>query len=1063
MNGWNRTTRNLGLGVLLLLLLGMRVAADQLPLKLYTPADGLAHDDVETITRDSRGFLWFGTVDGLSRFDGYRFVNYSTKDGLPHGTIYDLIESRNGVYWLATPAGVTRFIPSQASRTDTNRLFTTYPIQVNQKNVAVTTLYEDRAGGLWAGTISGLFRLVQQDGQVRFEPVALQVPGHAEETVEVLQMVSDNAGSLWVATGFGLVRLLPDGRRKHYRLNPSENMDMVWGVLLDPQGRVWASHYSGGLLILKPEPPAQVKVDAHEPAAALEQVARRDNLIEGRLRLPEQPGEMRWYTTQDGLADANIRAFCLTQNGHIWLGTRSGAVTAFDGTRFHNYTEGLTRRVTALAEDEAGNLWVGARSGGVLRLAKHGFLTFRQSDGLGLDDILRLLPDQAGVLTVIHNGWVISQQNEPGSSLHFRAVTLNLPKQIAESSVGNREMAQDHLGDWWIATGMGVARFSGITTLADLARVRPRLYTMRDGLADDNVNRIFADSRGDIWACSYHPPVTLARWQRVTQTWVRYGEAEGMPVNNWPNRVVEDKAGDLWFGMHQGGAVRWRNGRFEYFGEESGLPLELVQGMHVDQNGRLWLGTKGRGAARCDDPAAEHPTFTLYNVARGLASDVVDGFAQDRWGRVYITHARGVDRLELTSGRIKHFTENDGLARGEVLTALADQQGALWFGSREGLSQLIPEEHDDVPPPPPVVISSLRVAGQPYAIADLGAPTVRGLRLEPNQNQLEVAFFGLNFALGAPPRYQYFFEGLDRDWSPPSEQRVVTANFSTGTYRFHVRAVSLDATGREVTGPEASLSFTVLPPVWQRWWFLSLLALAGIGLVYVGHRYHVARVVELERVRTRIATDLHDDIGASLSRMAILSEVVKQVNGQGNGQNAQAAQMLTEIADSARGLVDSMSDIVWSIDPRRDDLQQVVARARQFAAAMFEVQGVDWKFDVSADTEQAFAKVKLAPEQRRHLFLIFKEAINNAAKYSGCHSFVIKLNVQPQQLHAEIHDDGRGFDWQPAQAKPVLLSKSRGGNGLQNMQARAAELGGTLLIETAPQCGTSLRLTIPLK
>ena len=790
-------------------------------------------------------------------------------------------------------------------------------------------------------------------------------------------------------------------------------------------------------------------------------MAPADNLNGDRVRLPERPGEARWYTERDGLAEASVRALYLRENGEIWLGTRGGAVARFDGARFQNFTAGLSRRVATLCEDAAGNLWVGTRSGGVIRMAAYGFLTLRKPDGLGSDDVLSIFADRTGLLTVVNNTWIINQllptTAEQGSrGLRFQSVALNLPQAIKDSSTGNREMVQDSFGDWWISTGGGVARFSGVKTLEDLARVRPRIYTTKDGLADDNVNRIFVDSRGDIWVGSYHPPVTLARWERATQTWRRFGEADGMPPNNWPNRFAEDRAGNLWLGMHEGGAVRWRNGKFEYFGSESGLPVELVQGIHVDVNGRLWLGTQGRGAARCDNPNAEQPRFVSYSINDGLASNVVRSFAEDRWGRVYITHAHGVDRLELMSGKLKHFTVDDGLVGGEVMAAFTDAQGTLWFGSREGVAQFIPTERDVLPLPPPAVISRVRVAGFPLTIGELGERQVAHLEFGPNQTQLEFDFFALNFALGAPPRYQYRIEGRDRQWSTPSEERTVTTNFAPGSYRFLVRTVN--AAG-DVSEPPAVISFTILPPLWQRWWFLGLLVLAGVGLVYLGHRYHVARVVELERVRTRIATDLHDDIGASLSRMAILSEVVKQVNGD----NPQSAQMLTEIADSARGLVDSMSDIVWSIDPRRDDLQQVITRTRQFAADVFEAQGVQWNFDVPPTTEQAFAKIKLAPEQRRHLYLIFKEAINNAAKYANCRRFVIKLNVHPQYLLAEIYDDGSGFDWQPAAAAPVLRSKSRGGNGLQNMQARAVELGGSLLIETAPGRGTSLRLTIPLK
>lgn len=1040
MQMWLRIIR---FGCCWLALLAAHSGAEQLPLKLYTTAEGLTHENVIEIVRDSRGFLWFCTLDGLSRFDGYRFVNYGVHDGLPHSTVNDLVESRSGAYWLATYAGVTRFVPGQMARSGAG-FFTNYPVDGKR----VITLYEDRAGTLWVGTTNGVYRLPANSPKVAFERVELRIPGHADNTVEVSRIRGDAEGNIWIGSDYGLTRLLPDGRRKHYALKPSENMDLVWTVLCDPQGRVWVAHYSG-FLIFKPEPAAQTN---EQPASLAPPANAAANVVNGRLLLPDKPGEVRWYTAQDGLDDPNIRALCQTDAGSIWLGTRGGPLSRFDGARFNNYSAGLTRRVTALAEDEAGNLWVGARSGGVIRVARQGLVTFRQDDGLALNDVLSVGADRAGTLTVVSNAWHISQENRQAGGARFQAVTLNLPKQLSESSVGNREMAQDRQGDWWVSSGAGVARFAGVKELDDLARLRPRVYTTRDGLADDNVNRVFADSRGDIWASSYHPPVTLARYERATNTWRRYGEADGMPKGNWPNRITEDRAGNVWLGMHNGGLLRWRNGRFEYFAQEAGVPLELVQGISVDRNGRLWAGTKGRGAIRCDDPTAERPRFTRYTAAQGLASDVVWNFAEDRWGRVYITHARGVDRLEPDSGRIQHITGDDGLARGEVVAAYADQQGVLWFGTREGLSQLIPTERDVTAPPPLVVISGLRAAGQPQAVAELGERGFHGLRLEPHQNQLELDFFGVNFALGASPRYQYKFEGYDRAWSAPSEQRTVAANLASGSYRFLVRAVNAEG---QVSDPPATVSFTILPPVWQRWWFVALALALASAAAFIANRYHINRLLEIERVRTRIASDLHDDIGASLSRMAILSEVVKQTNGH----NAQSATMLTEIADSARGLVDSMSDLVWAIDPRRDDLQQVSARARQFAADLFEAQGVNWSFSAPP----GIAQIKLDPDRRRHLFLILKEAINNAAKYAACRNFSIALELSPQQLSADIRDDGCGFAYEPVAGSTAVLSKARGGNGLKNMQARAAELGGSLHIESAPGQGTRLRLAVPLK
>ncbi len=260
----------------------------------------------------------------------------------------------------------------------------------------------------------------------------------------------------------------------------------------------------------------------------------------------------------------------------------------------------------------------------------------------------------------------------------------------------------------------------------------------------------------------------------------------------------------------------------------------------------------------------------------------------------------------------------------------------------------------------------------------------------------------------------------------------------------------------------STVSFEIASPIYGRWWFIVLIVTGVAAFGYFAYRQRVRRLLEIERIRTRIAADLHDDIGASLSRMAILIEVVKQEGRQSgylNGPGVRSAQMLTEIADSARDLVNSMSDIVWSIDPSRDELGQVVTRTRQFAADVLDAQGVNWQFLASADVE----KVKLDPEQRRHLFLIFKEALNNIARHAKAKAVSMSLTIHKHQLLVEIADDGCGFTPQPADATIAVLPKSRGGNGLGNMLARAAELNGTLTIVSAPGKGTRLILSLPLK
>ena len=265
-----------------------------------------------------------------------------------------------------------------------------------------------------------------------------------------------------------------------------------------------------------------------------------------------------------------------------------------------------------------------------------------------------------------------------------------------------------------------------------------------------------------------------------------------------------------------------------------------------------------------------------------------------------------------------------------------------------------------------------------------------------------------------------------------------------------VRAINADGL---ISQQPATFTFTVLPPIWARWWFLAVSVLVVIGSTYSVYRYRVRRLIELERVRTRIATDLHDDIGASLSRMAILSEVVKR---QDEVKSGTSRRMLTEIADSARGLVDAMSDIVWSIDPQRDDLRSVSARIRQFASDVLEARGIKWDLQLPRE----LAQVKLNAEQRRQILLIFKEALNNVVRHADCVNVTLSLALEGHALAGEVRDDGRGFQ---LEGTDQFSGNGRGGNGLKNMRARVAQLGGKINIASSPGQGTCLTFKVPLK
>ncbi len=475
--------------------------------------------------------------------------------------------------------------------------------------------------------------------------------------------------------------------------------------------------------------------------------------------------------------------------------------------------------------------------------------------------------------------------------------------------------------------------------------------------------------------------------------------------------------------------------------------------IYPDRAGRLWLASARSGLIRIDDPAAERPAFKSYTTAQGLSANSAAVITGDLYGRIYVSTGRGLDQLNPETGRIKHFTTDDGLAPGNIIGAFHDRTGALWFGTHRGLSRFVPAPPETAPPAQ-ILITGLNVAGERRTVSALGETGIALADLEPDRNQLQIDFVALAFAPGEVLHYQYRLEGSDADWGALSEQRTVNyASLAPGHYRFLVRAVNSDG----VASPNpATLSFTILRPLWQRWWFIALV-IALLGLVgSVLYRYRVARLLELERVRTRIATDLHDDIGAGLSRVAILSEVVKQ---QVSGKAEQSVPMLTEIADSARELVGAMREIVWAIDPRRDELGNLTSRVRQFASDVLDAQGINWDFQTPPELEQ----IKLDPEQRRHLLLIFKEAINNIVRHGDCQYVSLSLTVTRQQLWGEIRDDGRGFSNGNGTASSSDLPFATNGHGLENIRQRAAQVGGQVSIDSAPGKGVAIKLMIPLK
>jgi ligand-binding sensor domain-containing protein/two-component sensor histidine kinase len=985
--------------------------AERLPIKSYTTTDGLESSYIQHIFQDSHGFMWFATRNGLSRYDGHQFTTYNTEHGLPHSTINWVLESRSGVYWVATNGGgVCRFNPDGdgSARRQSQSLFTVYPLGDQLETNRVNVLCEDRNGRIWAGTDGGVFRLETTNEGDQFQRIKLGSKTYQEDDAGVSALIEDRRGVIWVAANSILHRLLPDGKIEHYTPQQGLLTGGIWTLLEDREGRLWAGAVQG-LYELAPEPG------------------------------PHRSILVRRYTTGDGLPHNIVLAITQTADDHLWIGTADGLVE-FDGQRMHKITraQGLSEKgVARITEDRDGNLWMSTYGSGVLRLIRNGFTSYGEADSPGFTQIYSIFEGDDGLFTVNESGHISQLSQEQITSAQLPA-----PQKPNDFWMAQRAF-RDHAGEWWAVAPDKLYRFPKASSIKELATMRPKaVYTKRDGLPDENVHRFYEDSRGDLW---FGVPVNarnrLLRWERATNRFHRYTEADGLPAFNAPFAFCEDRAGNLWIGFYDGGVARFRDGRFVLFTAADGWPAGVITNLFLDQEGRLWISSNQSGVCRIDDPEADHPNLIKYSAANGLASNDARCITEDQWGRMYIGTVRGVDRLDLQSGHIKHYTEADGLAAEFVICARRDRRGWLWFGTMKGLSRLIPES-DRPASPPPVLITALRVAGTSYQVSELGQSEASGLVFDPHQNQLQIDFTGLTFALGEHLRFRYRLEGAESAWNPITRQRTVNyASLRPGSYRFVVEAINADG---QLSPSPAVISFTIRPPLWQRWWSITLtVALIGIGL-YGLHRYRLARMLEIERVRTRIAADLHDDIGSSLSQSAIISEVLhKQVSPR----EPNIDRNLSLMARVSREAVDSMSDIVWAINPQRDHLYDLVRRMRRFASETFPASGIDFRFEAPDSAHD----LRLGADLRRQVFLIFKESVNNIVRHAACTEAAINLRIEGSWLILKMIDNGKGINGRR------LVE----GNGLVSMRKRAENLGGALQIANGAGNGTTIILKIP--
>jgi ligand-binding sensor domain-containing protein/two-component sensor histidine kinase len=1024
------------------------IPAESLSLKNYTVSDGLPDNSVYKILQDSRGFFWIATFDGVSRFDGADFTNFSLPQGLPSRRINDIIQSSDGSFWLATQSGLVHFNPegqphdkpitaAEAAGLPERPMFVVYVPEGDERVKSIAKVFQDSSGTIWAGSLRGLFRMTTAPAPGALENVEIGLPKEMDDRRNVNVIFEDSFQTLWIGTPSGLFRRPANGEVARFDDTNLSKQNSYRAIYQTEKNRLWVGTTFEGLLELEIGQP------------------------------PEPPKLVGQFKEKDGLISNWINDILKVSEQEIWLATDTGLVSFKPRESFENRFRVFTRTseigfrlINCLYRDSYGNLWFGTKTNGFGKISPGVWTVFGEKDGIeAIRSVFTQKNGALGIIGFVTNTELDSQGIQARAvgnfaPFHWRLgsydnekfswVKPNFPTAITDYGWGDKQISfQASDGEWWIATGQGLFRFPAADNITDLATLQPKaIYNSENGLVPEGIFRLFEDSRGDIWISTDAKALHhLYRWQRSSETLQNFSKTEGFPLKEDRTFTCfrEDFSGNIWIGLNQSGVLRFQDGRFQLLTEADGIPKGWIKDLLIDQKGRLWIASTLSGVVRIDEPNNERLQVASYNKTNGLTSDNVSCLLEDRAGFMYLATDKGIDRLDADTGKVRHFTAAQGVPRDEFRTAHLDKNGVLWFGMAHGLLKYRPQEDPPVEPPN-IWITALDVEGKPQRISAIGTDRLHLPELSAGQNQVRINFTGISSATDETLRYQYKF-AVDADWSAPNKERFVNfANLSPGSYQILIRAVTSDGT---VSPVPAVVSFTILTPIYLRWWFLLGLGLLIGGLIYLFYHWRFLRLLEMERMRTRIATDLHDDIGANLTRISLLSEVARQKSENGNGQ------LLSSIADIARESVSSMNDIVWAISPEHDRLLDLTRRMRQHAAEVFALRDIDLTFNAPSASD---LDLPLSVGVRRDVLLIFKEAVNNAARHSDCTKVEIDFNCEKSLLTLQIKDNGQGFTRDPENE----------GEGLRSMTRRAKTLNGSLKIESEADRGTIVKFEMSL-
>jgi ligand-binding sensor domain-containing protein len=999
---------------------------------------GLSNFSISDIVQDQQGFLWFGTEDGLNKYDGYKFIVYKPEfadsNSLPASFVSRLYIDRSGNLWIVAGGKLCRY----NAHSDYFELFT--QILRNSDSLAnklITNIFEANNGVYWIGTASGLYSYELQSGNLTHHhditADSLLING-----INILAFYEDKKGDLWIGTSDdGIYRY--DYEKKTF-INYREDYQNLTGlssnyiscITEDHQGLIWIGTNKG-----------------------LNKYDRNSDTI-----------TRYGYNTNDSykLTSDFIFDIYADNKGTIWIGTFHSGLFQFqpesnqlflfisDAEKSYSLSQD---RIQCIYEDRSGVMWFGTYRGGLNRYSRHqdAFIRYRISES-----VYSIFIDKHRNLLIGTNSSGLLRYDKYGNLIQQYRHDPRNPRSLSNNSV--MAIYEDKSGELWIGTGDGLNLYDAQKDR--FLRYRPeKIKPEQYGF---EVKTIYEDKAGNIWVGTKGNGLCCFDRVKKTFTYFQNNPTNPQSISNdhvWA--IHADINDDLWIGTFGGGInlFNMKNQTFKRYLNDPLDPYSLnnnaVYSLYIDPKGYIWAGTFGGGLVRYE-PRSDR--FIHYTDSNGLPDNFVKAILPDNDGNLWSSTDKGLSKLVLSENEqfddqlivFKNYTKRDGLVTNIFLSGayFKSSDGMLFFGGEGGCVGFYPDSIIDHTYIPAVVITSFKVFDQRIPLLSTERSRY-SVQLSHKQNFFSFEFVALDYTEPVKNRYTHKLEGLDLNWVESGKRRYASyTNVDPGEYVFHVRGSNSDGIWNE-TG--ASVEISITPPFWQTWWF-RLVGMLVIGAVIFGiYKYRVNHLLAMEKLRTRLAADLHDEVAGNLSSIAMFGKIMQDETGSTESKQFGGSQLLERIISLSQKSVASIREIIWAIDPKLETMYDLFMRVLDHAVIACRAQNMVLKFDIPA--KENLPSKNLSPERRKHLWLIFKEAIHNATIHSNCTELSIGVLYKIGVLYVHIQDNGCGFNYTH---KSIRFA----GKGLETMKSRTEQLGGSFEIRSDREKGTMITVVVKI-